>query len=67
MLNKVDPGNLERCERVKLICSLPFTDAVLMEAQRISSIAPLAVPHFALKETQLQGYTIPKVFTCYLI
>lgn len=41
--------------------SLPFTEAVLMEAQRMSTIAPFTVPHYALKETQLQGYTIPKV------
>ena len=32
-----------------------------MEIQRISSIAPLTVPHVAMKETQLQGYTIPEV------
>jgi len=41
--------------------SLPYSEAVLMEIQRISSIAPLTVPHVAMKETQLQGYTIPEV------
>ncbi|KAI9553139.1 hypothetical protein GHT06_021032 [Daphnia sinensis] len=40
--------------------SLPYTEAVLMEAQRCSSIAPLTVPHFAVKATTIQGYTIPK-------
>jgi len=40
--------------------SLPYTEAVLMEAQRLSSIAPFTVPHTAMKDTQLQGYTIPK-------
>ncbi|XP_046656380.1 methyl farnesoate epoxidase-like [Daphnia pulicaria] len=40
--------------------SLPYTEAVLMEAQRCSTIAPFVVPHFAVKETKLQGYTIPK-------
>jgi hypothetical protein len=32
-----------------------------MEVMRMASIAPLAVPHCAMKETQLQGFTIPKV------
>lgn len=42
-------------------CSLPYTDAVLMEVQRIITIAPVTAPHRALKETKLLGYTIPKV------
>ncbi len=41
--------------------SLPYTEAVLMEAQRCSTIAPFTVPHLAMRDTQLQGYTIPKV------
>ena len=43
--------------------SLPYTEAVLMEAQRLSSIAPFTVPHYALKDTFIQGYFIPKVIT----
>ncbi|EFX62803.1 hypothetical protein DAPPUDRAFT_67675, partial [Daphnia pulex] len=39
---------------------LPYTEAVLMEVMRIASITPLAVPHCAMKDTQLQGFTIPK-------
>ena len=27
----------------------------------MAGIAPLTVPHCAMKETQLQGFTIPKV------
>ncbi len=42
---------------------LPYTEAVLMEVMRMSPIAPLAVPHRAMKDTQLQGFTIPKVKT----
>ena len=34
-----------------------------MEAQRLSNVAPLGVPHTAMKDTQLQGYFIPKVNT----
>jgi cytochrome P450 len=40
---------------------LPYTEAVLMEVMRIATIAPAGVPHCAMKETQLQGFTIPKV------
>nr|QST15063.1 CYP370A1 protein [Diaphanosoma celebensis] len=40
--------------------SLTYTEAVLMEVQRISSIAPFGVAHGAIKDTQLQGFTIPK-------
>ncbi|XP_032795655.1 methyl farnesoate epoxidase [Daphnia magna] len=39
---------------------LPYTEAVLMEVIRLSSVAPLAVPHCALRETHLQGFTIPQ-------
>ncbi|XP_046454333.1 methyl farnesoate epoxidase-like isoform X1 [Daphnia pulex] len=39
---------------------LPYTEAVLMEVMRIATIAPAGVPHCAMKETQLQGFTIPK-------
>ncbi|XP_046656383.1 methyl farnesoate epoxidase-like isoform X2 [Daphnia pulicaria] len=40
--------------------SLPYTEAVLLEASRLSSIVPFSIPHYALKDTQLQGSTIPK-------
>ncbi|EFX83753.1 hypothetical protein DAPPUDRAFT_301662 [Daphnia pulex] len=42
------------------ISSLPYTEAVLLEASRLSSIVPFSIPHYALKDTQLQGNTIPK-------
>jgi hypothetical protein len=41
--------------------SLPYTDAVLMEVQRMNTIAPLTAPHRATKDTKLLGYNIPKV------
>ena len=41
--------------------SLPFTEAFIAEVMRMSSVAPLGAPHLAMKETQLQGFTIPKV------
>jgi len=40
--------------------NLPYTEAFLMEAQRISSVAPLGVPHYNIKKTQLGEYTVPK-------
>ncbi|KAI9552865.1 hypothetical protein GHT06_020749 [Daphnia sinensis] len=43
-----------------LRASLPYTDAVLMEVQRMNTIAPVTAPHRAMKDTQLLGYTIPK-------
>ena len=42
--------------------SLPYTEAFLMEVQRKCSIAPIAPPHVALRETHIHGYTIPKVY-----
>ena len=31
-----------------------------MEIQRLGSIAPMAVPHRALRDVHINGYTIPK-------
>ncbi|XP_031574308.1 steroid 17-alpha-hydroxylase/17,20 lyase-like [Actinia tenebrosa] len=40
--------------------NLPYVEAVLAETSRLSSVAPLSIPHKATKDTSLQGYTIPK-------
>ena len=40
--------------------NLPYTEAVLMEAQRIATIAPFSVPRAANIDTKLFGYDIPK-------
>ncbi|XP_034722666.1 cytochrome P450 2G1-like isoform X1 [Etheostoma cragini] len=40
--------------------SLPFTDAVLHEIQRLLDIVPMSVPHYALHDISFRGYTIPK-------
>lgn len=42
---------------------LVYTEAVLIETQRMASIAPSTVPHVALKDTQFRGHFIPKVMT----
>ncbi|XP_072020299.1 methyl farnesoate epoxidase-like [Amphiura filiformis] len=39
---------------------LPYTEAVLLEIQRIATIAPLGFPHVASEDTKLAGYDIPK-------
>ncbi|XP_037083183.1 cytochrome P450 2F3-like [Pollicipes pollicipes] len=39
---------------------LPFTEAVLMETQRLANIAPIGVPHVSTAEFQLGGYTVPR-------
>ena len=52
------------CEQVEnplLINSrMPYTEAVLMETQRLSSVVPISAPHCASKDTTLDGYDIPK-------
>ncbi|XP_030263889.1 putative inactive cytochrome P450 2G1 isoform X2 [Sparus aurata] len=40
--------------------SLPFTDAVVHEVQRLMDIAPMNVPRYSLKDISFRGYTIPK-------
>ena len=38
---------------------LPYTEAVLLEIQRIATIVPLSVPHSTAYDTKLAGYDIP--------
>ncbi|XP_067667946.1 cytochrome P450 2J5-like [Haliotis asinina] len=39
---------------------LPYVEATLCEIQRISTIAPLSVPHATLQDTTLGGFDIPR-------
>ncbi|XP_029452614.1 cytochrome P450 2U1-like [Rhinatrema bivittatum] len=39
---------------------MPFTEATIMEVQRMTTVVPLSVPHMASETTVFQGYTIPK-------
>ncbi|XP_003129312.1 cytochrome P450 2U1 isoform X1 [Sus scrofa] len=39
---------------------MPYTEATLMEVQRLSVVVPLSIPHMTSEKTVLQGYTIPK-------
>ncbi|XP_041838882.1 cytochrome P450 2U1 [Melanotaenia boesemani] len=40
--------------------SLPFTEATIMEVQRLTVVVPLAIPHMASETAEFRGYTIPK-------
>lgn len=38
-----------------------YTEAVLLETLRISSVAAVGIPHMALDDAKLGNYLIPKV------
>ncbi|KAH0618563.1 hypothetical protein JD844_017896, partial [Phrynosoma platyrhinos] len=41
--------------------SMPYTNAVIHEVQRISNIFPLNVPRLTTVDTRLAGFHVPKV------
>ncbi len=41
--------------------SMPYTDAVLHETQRVTNIFPLTAPRLTSRDSVLAGYFIPKV------
>ncbi|XP_066279157.1 cytochrome P450 2U1-like [Branchiostoma lanceolatum] len=38
---------------------LPYTEAAILEIQRVRTIAPLSIPHAASQDVELRGYHIP--------
>ncbi|XP_071803788.1 cytochrome P450 2J5-like [Asterias amurensis] len=44
---------------------MPYTEAVILELQRLGNIVPLGVPHRASRDTSYRGYTLPK--DCFII
>ena len=51
----------ERCPNMEDRKSLPFTDAVIHEVQRLLDIVPMNLPHYAEHDISFRGYDIPKV------
>lgn len=39
---------------------MPYTEATIMEVQRLTVVVPLSIPHMTSEKTVLLGYTIPK-------
>ncbi|NXF75975.1 CP2DH protein, partial [Sclerurus mexicanus] len=50
----------ERSPTMKDQMSMPYTNAVICEVQRCGDIAPVGVPHLTYRDTELQGFFIPK-------
>ncbi|CAL8348487.1 unnamed protein product [Arctogadus glacialis] len=50
----------ERCPNMEDRKSLPFTDAVIHEVQRLLDIVPMNLPHYAEHDISFRGYDIPK-------
>lgn len=44
-----------------LVPRLPYTEATLLEIQRLGVVAPFPPPHIALQDTKIAGYDVPKV------
>ena len=40
--------------------NMPYTNAVMLEVQRMRPVAPTALPHYTREQTKLGDYTIPK-------
>ncbi|NXU08673.1 CP2D3 protein, partial [Pardalotus punctatus] len=50
----------ERQPTIKDQASMPYTTAVIHEVQRRGDIVPVGLPHMTYRDTELQGFFIPK-------
>lgn len=46
--------------------NLPYTEATILELLRITSLAPLAIPHKTTRDTCIGGFSIPKDTDVYI-
>lgn len=51
----------ERSPTMEDQVSMPYTNAVIHEVQRCGDVVPIGVPHRTYRDTELQGFFIPKV------
>ncbi|XP_076786307.1 cytochrome P450 2S1 isoform X2 [Arvicanthis niloticus] len=57
LIQELGPGRAPSLsDRVRL----PYTDAVLHEAQRLLALVPMGMPHTITRTTCFRGYTLPK-------
>ena len=40
--------------------NLPYTEACIREIMRLETLVPSSIPHKAIKETKIAGYTVPE-------
>ncbi|KAM6303648.1 cytochrome P450 2D6 [Podargus strigoides] len=50
----------ERSPTMEDQVSMPYTNAVIHEVQRCGDVIPIGVPHMTYRDTELQGFFIPK-------
>ncbi|NWX41370.1 CP2DH protein, partial [Steatornis caripensis] len=50
----------ERTPTMEDQVSMPYTNAVIHEVQRYGDVVPVGLPHMTYRDTELQGFFIPK-------
>lgn len=58
LIQELGPG---RAPSLSDRARLPYTDAVLHEAQRLLALVPMGMPHTVTRTTCFRGYTLPQV------
>lgn len=53
-------GEQTQCPRIEDRQRLPLLQATVLELLRLSTALPFGLPHFAIEDTTLHGYRIPK-------